>query len=590
MKKAILGLSIIVLSSLALAGCGNQAAPSASSISIISSSTSSRLKEKEVEFYSSADQHAPIGLFFDSTMPDIPFISLKLAKEFLIAGAIGTSDSVYALTLLDQEGLITLSRENGSKVMIDFPHQKITFSCFEKFSAASFAATPLDPVSLALHDGDGKDLYLSRLADSSVSKAQGTPLVVDLSHYDIPLIYEGGEGYLPIPTFSDLFASQVYGTLAYNGTALFLASGSFNPIRTPYYASPARKRSESLAQFTYHELCLSLDVYYGLKSGHGISDFDSYLENNGLKSDLLSTDGAVADLALAKLMNSHFEDFHSGFLADSSYAGEKATSHPTSSPDYVIEASNFRFKSVRALSLGDNPLAYQEINDTAFVTFDGFTALSGDYYTNPVTKELKVYNADSGAEDTFAIVEYSHRMITRENSPIKNVVIDLSCNGGGALDSLAYIAGWLQTYDVLDVKSAIDGMHCENYYKVDVNLDRVFDTNDCIASKRLYCLISPNSFSCGNYLPAMLKIRQKATMIGQTSGGGGCMVKPLSTADGALFQISGNMLMGVAKNGSFLDIDQGVDPDYRLNDASAFYDRTTLAANIDNGVYGSVAQ
>jgi hypothetical protein len=84
----------------------------------------------------------------------------------------------------------------------------------------------------------------------------------------------------------------------------------------------------------------------------------------------------------------------------------------------------------------------------------------------------------------------------------------------------------------------------------------------------------------------MLKIRQKATLIGQTSGGGGCMVKPLGSADGTLFQISGNMSMRVAHNGSFNDIDQGMEPDYRLGDPSAFYDRASMAKDIDGGLYG----
>ena len=33
--------------------------------------------------------------------------------------------------------------------------------------------------------------------------------------------------------------------------------------------------------------------------------------------------------------------------------------------------------------------------------------------------------------DTISIIINAHRQITRGNSPIKNVVVDLSCNGGG---------------------------------------------------------------------------------------------------------------------------------------------------------------
>ena len=56
-------------------------------------------------------------------------------------------------------------------------------------------------------------------------------------------------------------------------------------------------------------------------------------------------------------------------------------------------------------------------------------------------------------------------------------------------------------------------------YVVDVNLDGVFNSKDTIASKNLYCITSPVSFSCGNLVPALLKESGKVTMLGDTSGG-----------------------------------------------------------------------
>ena len=42
--------------------------------------------------------------------------------------------------------------------------------------------------------------------------------------------------------------------------------------------------------------------------------------------------------------------------------------------------------------------------------------------------------------------------------------------------------------------------------------------------------------------------------------------------------------MSFLKNGSFYDIDQGVDPDYFINDFSNFYNRKALTAYI-NGLF-----
>ena len=119
-------------------------------------------------------------------------------------------------------------------------------------------------------------------------------------------------------------------------------------------------------------------------------------------------------------------------------------------------------------------------------------------------------------------------------------------------------------------------------YRADVNLDRSFDDRDTVEDKNLYCLISPVSFSCGNLVPAAMKSSQKVTLLGKTSGGGSCVVQPLSTASGAVFQISSAQRMSFLKNGSFYDIDQGVEPDYYIDRIEHFYDRNALTDYINH--------
>jgi hypothetical protein len=576
MRKKLWGLSFVFLSSLLLGACGNN--------------DKATLQAKTLELYTSASKHASVSFYFEESSPDVPLIALSDAQVLLQQFVAGDTTTGYAITASKGEGLVTWSRENGSTATFNFNDKTVTFSSFEAFSAMPYAATPIDPVSIASSDSNSKPLYIVHDQSGSSINNPGSSLLLDLAHYEIPMIYEKGEGYIPLQFFSDFFASQTFGLFVYNGASVFVLGGSsLGEMSDLYYSVGTRSRSDSLASFNYHELCLSLDVYYGLKSQHGISDFDTYLSASGLKDEFLSNDGVVADNALLKLTNFHFEDLHSGFNAPSSYAGLNSIKR-TYSPDmYAQEMTMFAFLTKRKTILGDTPKSYYEQGDTAFVTFDHFTGLSGDYYTTKPTENPTLEADDSVmAPDTFAVVIYAHSQITRENSPIKNVVIDLSCNGGGALDALAYVAGWLISDDVLDVVSSADGMRVENCYHVDTNLDKTYDASDNISDKRLYCLVSPNSFSCGNYLPSMLKVRQKATLIGQTSGGGSCMVKNLTTADGSIFQISGNMVMSVAHNGTFVDIDQGMSPDYRLNDISAYYDRATLASDIDSGVYGRI--
>jgi len=112
----------------------------------------------------------------------------------------------------------------------------------------------------------------------------------------------------------------------------------------------------------------------------------------------------------------------------------------------------------------------------------------------------------------------AHEQITRENSPIENVVIDLSNNTGG------------------------------------------------------------------NLVPNVFKQSGKATLMGRTSGGGSCVVQPISSAWGTSFTISASRRMSFLKNGSLYDIDRGADPDYVISRPEKYYDRKALTDYI-NGIY-----
>ena len=95
---------------------------------------------------------------------------------------------------------------------------------------------------------------------------------------------------------------------------------------TPYgehyfYSTEPRELSEEMAAYSYNELCLVLDKFYGLKDTHDIKRFDDLLREVGLKEDLASTDVAKKDAALYQLLTLHLGDLHSGFLLGSPLNG-----------------------------------------------------------------------------------------------------------------------------------------------------------------------------------------------------------------------------------------------------------------------------
>ena len=78
------------------------------------------------------------------------------------------------------------------------------------------------------------------------------------------------------------------------------------------------------------------------------------------------------------------------------------------------------------------------------------------------------------------------------------------------------------------------------------------------------------------------KNSEQVTLLGRTSGGGSCVVMPMSTAYGSLFRISGPNRLAFTKNGSFYDIDQGAEPDFTLAFPETLYDREALTDYINN--------
>ena len=213
-----------------------------------------------------------------------------------------------------------------------------------------------------------------------------------------------------------------------------------------------------------------------------------------------------------------------------------------------------RYAALRQQGMGDDWQSYEEVGNTAYITFDGFNIQNGtDYYDAAAQGEL--------IQDTIGLIIYANSQIYHENSPIENVVIDLSNNYGGRVDAAVFLISWLLGEAEISLEDAFTGAQSTLVYRADVNLDRQFDEYDTLSDKQVYCLISPVSFSCGNLVPAVCKYHQAVTLIGRTTGGGACTVKSICTAWGTMFQMSGSHRLSFRKNGSFYDIDEGVDPD-----------------------------
>ncbi|MBO4267171.1 MAG: hypothetical protein J5910_08290 [Lachnospiraceae bacterium] len=533
------------------------------------------IEEKELPLYTSNDPaEMTLKVAFINNVTDVPYINIKDAMDLLVMVNQARGASDYEITYEDKGEQLKLIRENGYPVLVDCKEDTIDFLDYDAFITSSTSPTLLDVVEDLGIDEEGNAAYFEH-SDSSYER-YGETVTIRPGDYGIDLVQADGKYYMPLQLFSDFFAQSLKVQVLYNGSALFWISGPETAAVSEVYYDVERpeKRSKELIDFNYNELCLMLDNFYGLKDQHDIKDFNTLFMETGLITGLMSEDPQEAGQAVADLTNLHLDDLHSGNGDRSWMMGNDV--EKIKGPSILRYLADIeRYREARNKYYPDGCPGYEEVGNTAYITFDGFDYTGVDYY-----KE----KAQNDPEDTIGLMIYAYDMINRKDSPVENVVLDLSNNGGGAATSAAYVIGMFLGDASISVKDTMTGALVTQNYRIDANLDRKFDEKDSLSGHNLFCLISPKSFSCGNLVPSVLKNSHTVTMIGQTSGGGSCAVLAASTADGNTFQISGPLCMSYMKNGSFYDIDQGVDPDFILANPDLYYDREHLTEYINTEI------
>ena len=556
----------------------------------------------------------PVNGAFQAGEPSIFFMSVQDYFEILT-----DLDMISAPMITYDDDTLMVSRANGSAVVFSREDNRMTFTDVDLFFATPYAVNggdiasvepyqkdPATGETLVGEDGEPLVNLLAREDNQTSYYRTGAVVSGTFDAYDIPVYWADDDLYLPLPVFNTMMNCNTGLSMVYlDGVVYVTDQGKVDTVCTDdqgytqadyYYATEAGDRPEALAELTYNVLCMELDLNYGLKSEHGIGDdFDEFLETVGLKEKLLDPDGQTFYEALVELAMSYFADFHSSVGTASPYAGA-GYSHDFSefpvSMRTMIETMR-RFYNARS----DAGLAqlreesyhnqtyqvfepYMEVGDTAYVTFDSFYSEFPDFYSEEFQENIEDYID----YDTIALISYANSQINREDSPIRKVVLDLSCNGGGIADTALFVTSWMLGDCKFSCTNPTTGANYTVVYKADVDLDGKITDADHLDSDKLelYCLTSCSSFSCGNLVPAQLKESGRVTMLGQTTGGGACVVQSSVLADGTIFNYSGNKHICTVKNGSYYSVDQGVEPDYVIRKTAHFYDREWLTQFIED--------
>ena len=560
-----------------LCGCGGTSGSSGSGEGI-------KMEAKETEVYLSSPVPAPfkLNLYFNNGGA-VPYVSLDEWVAFYTMFMSSGEDDDLKLTLEKDGDKASIKRDFGDGIVypmdFDFAEDKIHMMDYNVFFSDGKDAS-LIPIT-------SKDEGYVKVIEGS-NEIAGDEIDFDLASYDIDMIRDGETYYVPFQTIIDVFTVRQTFAVTYNGQAIFATSGEdfldgddLTELGKLYYSAPEGERSEDLAAYTYNELCFVMDYFYGLKENHGIDSFNKVFDNNGYKEILMGTDPKMADAALYRTIHYIINDQHSKYFASSTYSGSGYTKELQEKYGQgpCREETGRIMKKLASASrkyYPDGIPGYEEVGNTAYITFNGFSTPTRNYAEKPATKKDR---------DTIGIISYAFGQIMRKNSPVKNVVLDLSQNSGGKAAAAAYVLAAFLGDANLSLRDTLTNASATYVYNADTNFDGKSDEKDTLAGKGLniYCLTSKVSFSCGNLIPSVFKQTGDIALIGHRTGGGACTIEPLATADGSFFRTSSNVQLSFMRNGSFYDVDQGVDPDYYINDLSFLYDRQGLT-NYINGL------
>lgn len=578
-NRKILSIIIIMILSIIMISCGKKEEFNYS-------------KKQMNVYYKTIENKETIDLYYSNNDKNyqIPYITLdnwSIICNKIYNDGIGDypKDVDFKLTTSYKNNTGSLLRENNTSMVFDFKNNTITFDNYDRFIAHSYDVSPQELPHKTGYDENNQPSYFLRVVDE-YNYTNGSVLNINLNEYHIDILQNNDLYLVPFQTLIDLTLNMQYCNILYNTKSVYVMDyvTSTAEVRSntglihDYYLEVQNDRSQELIEYTYNELCLLFDYTYGMKEEHNIKSFNEFFSNTynkdkSLKELLKSTNIQEFEQGMAYLTNADLNDLHSSYICASYYSGITTSVNDYSEEYEKLSNVYFDLYMLRSEKYPDGMPGYEEVGNTAFITFDEFDAQTKDYYNEKATID---------APDTVGLFIYAYSQVYREGSPIENVVMDLSLNLGGYEDAVLFVCGMFTGKFMFSLENPITGAVSNSVYRVDANMDHVFDENDWFHDVNLYCLTSECSFSCGNVAPSILKANTNVTMLGRRSGGGACIVEPFTTASGGWYQTSSSKHIVVNHMNTYYNTDYGVEVDYRFDKLEDYYDRAKIVSFINS--------
>ena len=456
--------------------------------------------------------------------------------------------STYQYTFLDNS--ISIKDDNGENVftaILDI--NKTQFKIRGKMSLGS--------IGMDVNDIAGSLLADIKIENKTIIQPQDefSSFSYETFAKDFEIVVDGNTLYAPLALYDSILGpslgiNHIYDferVVQYNSSfALALplgtADGSVINKLTAYHEKNGMPYDLRLLDKAF--LYQTLEYRYGLRDYRNIPSMSKYCSLLGYDERLVAENDDERCLAYFDLF-AGLEDDHSGVSTPATWFGEKKELFFRGQRSNERKALKASLTEQRNNALGTTSTQYG-IDGNVYYSKSGKTAY---FYFDNFTIDVKPYDPEQTDElwktDTYFFFVHAFEEI-KKHGGVENVIIDDSCNGGGtigiAIKLLALISknndGSVHQYDLLN--HSLTKMGCQ----VDSNHDGKYDSDDVYGDDfNISILTSPVSFSCGNLLPVATKYNGDAKIIGQTSGGGECVVESTYLPSGKAIQYSSNSIL-----------------------------------------------
>ena len=286
--KKVLALALSAVMVLSLVGCGVSQAASTSegqneqpAQETTSEPVQSEMSnDEEAISYTIEGKTYPMQRCFDdseepveSDMPlffindgDIPYVRISDYFPLLteLFSALNKGEIEYSIITPGKvENTFTVTRsDNDSYLVFNTEEDLITLSGsnFTNDAGVTALVTALDLPEPDKEEQNPGSRKMFRASSGSFNQF-GEFLRISLADYNIDMISEGDECYVPLQTMNDLLLSEQYIYLVFNGEKLICAAYGTDFIKEMYTAKP-QEMSPEYAAFNSNELMLLLDNFY----------------------------------------------------------------------------------------------------------------------------------------------------------------------------------------------------------------------------------------------------------------------------------------------------------------------------------------